>query len=75
MSEKLPPLNEIQKLAADKGVELPDELIDAVAGGAYTEEEWFAMSPEERQAAQHRSLVAKVILHLPCELDEGVDHP
>lgn len=75
MSEKLPPLNEIQKLAADKGVELPDELIDAVAGGAYTQDEWNAMSTEERQAAQRRSMLAKYVFHTPCELDEGVDHP
>ena len=75
MSEKLPPLNEIQKLAAEKGVELPDELIDSVAGGAYTAEEWAAMSVEERQAAQRRSLMAKLMLNMPCEMDEGVDHP
>lgn len=75
MSEKLPPLNEIQKLAADKGVELPDELIDAVAGGAYTSEEWAAMTTQERQAAQQRSLMAKFVFHTPCEMDEGVDHP
>ena len=75
MSEKLPPLNEIQKLAADKGVELPDELIDAVAGGAYTQDEWNSMSTEERQAAQRRSMLAKYVFHTPCELDEGVDHP
>lgn len=75
MSEKLPPLSEITKLAAEKGVELPDEIIDAVAGGAYTEEEWFAMSGDERRAAQQRSLMAKFVLNLPCEMDEGVPHP
>ena len=70
MSEmKLPPLEELQKLATEKGVELPDDILDEVAGGAYTEEEWKNMTVEERQAAQQRSLLAKLIFHTPCELD------
>lgn len=69
MSEKLPPLSEIQKLSAEHGFELSDEVLDAVAGGAYSEEEWFQMSKEERQAAQQRSLLAKLVLKTPCELD------
>lgn len=74
MSEKLPPLSELTKLAADNGIELPEDILDMVAGGEYTEEEWFAMSTEERQAAQKRSLAAK-LLSQPCELDPGVPHP
>lgn len=74
MSEKLPTLEELSKLAADKGVELPDDIADAVAGGEYTPEEWLAMTVEERQAAQKRSLAAD-ILGVPCELDPGVPHP
>ena len=74
MSEKLPPLEELTKLAAEKGVELPDDLLEKVAGGEYTMEEWFAMNTEERQAAQKRSLAAK-LLSQPCELDPGVPHP
>ena len=66
---KLPPLSEIQKLATDKGLELPDEILDEVAGGAYSEEEWANMTVEERQAAQQRSLIAKLITKTPCELD------
>ena len=65
---KLPPLDVIKEMAGE-GVELPEEILDAVAGGAYSVEEWNAMSTEERQAAQQRSVVAKVILKIPCELD------
>ena len=65
---KLPPLDVIKELAGD-GVEIPEEILDAVAGGAYTVEEWNQMSTEERQAAQQRSLLAKLVLKTPCELD------
>jgi hypothetical protein len=67
MSNKLPPLEVLKDLA--NGQELPEEILEAVAGGAYTEEEWFAMSEEERKAAQQRSVMAKVMLNIPCELD------
>ena len=67
MSNKLPPLEVLKDLA--NGQELPEEILDAVAGGAYTEEEWLAMSTEERQAAQRRSILNKKVLNLPCELD------
>lgn len=65
---KLPPLDVIKELAGG-GVEIPEEILDAVAGGAYTVEEWNQMSTEERQAAQQRSLIAKFVLGIPCELD------
>lgn len=65
---KMPPIEVIKEMAGE-GVELPDEIVEAIAGGAYTEEEWFAMSTEERQAAQQRSLIAKLVLQQPCELD------
>ncbi len=68
MSEKLPPIKVIQELAGE-GVELPDEILDEVAGGAYTDEEWFAMTEEERKAAQQRSLLNKLVLKQPCEMD------
>lgn len=68
MNEKLPPLSVLKDLAGE-GVELDDEVLDAVAGGAYTVEEWNAMSTEEREAAQQRSLIAKFILETECELD------
>ena len=74
MSEKLPPLSELTRLAAEKGVELPDNILDLVAGGEYTIEEWLAMSEEERKAAQNRSMAAYLIGQ-PCEMDPGVPHP
>lgn len=48
--------------------ELTDEDVESVAGGAYTSEEWKAMTKEERKAAQARS-VAAWEKKLPCELD------
>ncbi|MDO4748161.1 MAG: hypothetical protein Q4A12_03185 [Eubacteriales bacterium] len=68
MSTKLPPLSVLKELAGE-GVELNDDVLDAVAGGAYTEEEWAAMTVEERQAAQQRSLIAKYVTHTVCEMD------
>ena len=65
---KMPPLEVIKEMAGE-GVELPDEIVEAIAGGAYTEEEWFAMSTEERQAAQQRSVIAMLITKTPCELE------
>jgi hypothetical protein len=67
MSKKMPPLSVLKELAGE-GVELNEEVLDAVAGGAYTEEEWYAMSTEERQAAQMRSITAR-IRKTECELD------
>ena len=48
---KLPPLDVIKEMAGE-GVELPEEILDAVAGGAYSVEEWNQMSTQEREAAQ-----------------------
>ena len=64
---KLPPLDVIKEMAGE-GVELPEEILDAVAGGAYSVEEWNQMSTEERQEAQRRSVLAR-LLEAPCELD------
>lgn len=69
MSEKLPPLSEIKKVATENGVELTDDMLDEIAGGAYTQEEWLSMTVEERQEAQRRSLLAKLVLKQPCEMD------
>lgn len=66
-NQKLPPLEVIKEMAGE-GVELSEEILEAIAGGAYTEEEWLAMTVEERQAAQKRSRAAK-LLDQPCELD------
>lgn len=48
--------------------EINEEELDLVAGGVYTEEEWWAMTVEERQAAQRQSRRAQR-RGLPCELD------
>ena len=50
-------------------VEIDEEELDLVAGGAYTVEEWNNMSTEERKAAQQRSLLAKLVTKTACELD------
>lgn len=61
-------IEEIKKIAAEDGVELTEEMLEAIAGGRYTYEEWKAMSTEERQAAQLDS-VMKRAQQLPCALD------
>ena len=66
-NKKLPPL-EIIKDMCGEGLEIPEEILEAVAGGAYSVEEWNAMSTEERQAAQQRSILAQ-IMKTECELD------
>ncbi|MBR2134586.1 MAG: hypothetical protein IJ851_07765 [Eubacterium sp.] len=62
-------LDELKKAAATEGFEISEDLLDAIAGGKYTDEEWAAMSQEERTAAQDRSIIAKFILHTECEMD------
>lgn len=51
-----------------KRTELEVDDLDMVAGGRYSREEWLAMSPEERAAAQARSTNARRLGN-PCELD------
>lgn len=41
-------IEEIKKIADEKGVELTEEMLESVAGGKYTTEEWTAMSAEDR---------------------------
>ena len=48
--------------------EINDDELDLVAGGAYTVEEWNAMTLEEKQAAQRRSRLAQR-RGIACELD------
>ena len=59
-------MSEIKKPVPE---EIKDDELDMVAGGAYSVEEWNAMSTEERQAAQQRSLIAKFVTKTACELD------
>lgn len=48
--------------------EINEDDLEFVAGGAYTYEEWKAMTQEERKAAQARSQREKS-MNRPCELD------
>jgi len=59
-------MSEEKKVVAP--VEINDEELDLVAGGAYTREEWEAMSTAERAAAQQRSRNARRN-NRPCEMD------
>ncbi|MBQ6267590.1 MAG: hypothetical protein IJK64_07455 [Clostridia bacterium] len=61
-------LEELKKEAAAAGIELTEELLDSVAGGVYSKEEWEAMTVEERQAAQIASVIARSN-GKPCALD------
>ena len=59
-------------MSEDKKYELKDEELDDIAGGVYPPELWFAMSKEERQAAQTESNLSGLLgLSAPCKLDEG----
>jgi len=66
-NKKLPPL-EVNNETFGAGNEIPDDILDAVAGGAYTYEEWFSLSEEERKKLQMQSVLAKD-LNLSCGLD------
>lgn len=60
-------------MCEEKKVNVPQEItedeLDMVAGGAYSREEWSKMSDEEREAAMMRSVMAKHVLNVTCELD------
>ncbi len=61
-------LDDIKKVASEDGVEIDEEMLDKIAGGAYTKEEWSAMDDEERWAAIRRSFAAYAKKEV-CELD------
>lgn len=61
-------LEELKKEAAEAGVELTEDMLDGVAGGVYSKEEWEAMTVEERQAAQIMSVLARY-RGIHCDLD------
>ena len=50
-------LDELKKVADEEGIELTDEMLDKVAGGAIPPEIWDGMTEEERKAAQIQSLI------------------
>ena len=61
-------LEELKKQAAIEGIEITDDMLVEIAGGAYTDEEWNNMTTEERQAAQISSILARYRKQ-PCSLD------
>lgn len=58
MSKKNLSMDEFMKVAAQEGVELNDDMLNAVDGGYYTRDEWAAMTAEEQQMAQLESIMA-----------------
>ena len=46
------------EVAAD-ALELSDDVLDDVAGGRISEEDWYKLSPEERQKLALRSVLLK----------------
>ncbi len=69
MSENKIDLKEAKKMAEEAGVELTDDVIDLISGGAIPVEIWNEMPPEERRAAQQLSIFNKFVLKQPCALD------
>lgn len=61
-------MDEIKKVADENGIELTEEMLDAIAGGRYTYEEWKNMTDDERIAAQLASVMARA-QQQPCALD------
>ena len=61
-------IDEKKKFADENGIELTEDMLDAIAGGRYTYEEWKNMTTDERKAAQLASIMAR-INNAPCALD------
>ena len=60
-------LDELKKVAAEEGVELTEDMLAEIAGGAIPADEWNKMTPEEKKAAQIQSLLM-LSKKLPCAL-------
>ncbi len=58
---------ELAALATDEGVELTDDMLDDISGGAMDSEVWATMSPEERKKAQMIS-IAMIKKNQTCNL-------
>ena len=52
-------IEEIKKMAEENGYELSDEVLESVAGGYYSKEEWTAMTVEQRAKAEADSNAIK----------------
>ena len=60
-------LDEMKKIADEEGIELTDEMLDAVAGGVIPPEIWNNMTEEERKQAQIQSML-NIAQGKPCDL-------
>ena len=49
-------IEDIKKLADEQGVELSEDMLETIAGGYYSVEEWLKMSAAEREKAKNDSL-------------------
>ena len=61
-------MEEIRKDTDNQRVEIDEEMLDFVAGGVYSQEEWAAMSVEERMEAWRISKINR-LKHVYCQLD------
>ena len=52
-------IEELKKMAEENGMEISDEVLESVAGGLYSEEEWTQMTKDERRAAVKESMAIK----------------
>ena len=49
-------IEELKKIAEEKGVELTDDMLEVVAGGM-SKEDWDKLTPEEQKQAQVQSII------------------
>ena len=68
--EKVVDLELLKKISADKGVEIPEEMLDLVAGGkTYTYHEWFdILTAQERDTERFNSEIELATLG-DCSLE------
>ena len=59
---------DLDKIAKEKNLEIDEEMLDFIAGGVYSEEEWNGMTPEERMEAWRVSKINRA-KHVYCKLD------
>ncbi len=60
-------LDEMKKVADEKGIELTDDMLEAIAGGKIDPAIWEKMTEEERKAAQIQSML-NIAQGKPCDL-------
>ncbi|MBR0413072.1 MAG: hypothetical protein IJI47_05860 [Eubacterium sp.] len=60
-------IDEMKKIAAEKGIEITDDMLAEIAGGKIDPAIWNNMTPEERKAAQIQSML-NIAQGKPCDL-------